>query len=422
MIITNGARGTRQVRDKNGRIVTNLPASPTPLPAAPAAPVPGPVGDAGGEEASSPIGDAYLALEETNLGGGAAATDNVLTHEGTAVVTALALAEHPRLSPLVVSLTVQELYEEAVAAGLESDPIPVSGVYSWIDSQTFHVLSRFPPHAHEELLGQLRSMADEYSERRAGYITPAHIYAWKHTAHVAHAKMERQSLADAKTIAVDVDGVLYDVDTVMWRWLTNKGYAPPTHEIRTYNMSENWGIDEGTIQEEFGSAVSAGVMFRYGDPYPEGLDAVRRIYGAGHEVVLVTARDLPGKENQCLQATIKWLRENRIPFDSLYLTREKEKIPFDVLVDDAPGNVERVTAWGKKGIILHRPWNRDEGEGYARGTWMDILNTLDLVPAMVGGEQNPAGFIPSKVARTQTRDSSEVQQNVTAKHRSVTPA
>lgn len=407
MIITNGAHGTKQVRDETGRIVTNLPASSPP--ARPASPRPSPVAPATGE-ALSPIAVAYDTVEQLNH------SDNVLSHAGTEVVVALAAVENPEISVDIIESTVRELYDEAVTAGLESDPIPFSGIYAWIDSQTFHALTNLPTDVHTGLVEKLSRMADSYSAGRGRYITPAHIYAWKHAVHVAQAKTRRAETEKAQTIAVDVDGVLYDVDTVMWRWLTNKGYAPPDHEIRTYNMSDNWGIDGETIQEEFGNAVSAGVMFRYGEPYPEGLEAVRRIYGAGHKVVLITARDLPGRETQCLQATIKWLRENRIPFDALHLTREKEKVPFDILVDDAPGNVERVTAWGKKGIILHRPWNRDEGEGYARGTWMDILNTLNLMPARTTGQAT--NFIPSKVARAQTRTPAEEE----GKHRPITTA
>ena len=104
------------------------------------------------------------------------ATDNVLTHEGTAVVTALALAEHPlRLSPLVVSLTVQELYEEAVAAGLNPPYSRVGGVF--VDRfSNLPCAFPVPPHAHMRNSSPVESMADEYSERRALLITPAHIY------------------------------------------------------------------------------------------------------------------------------------------------------------------------------------------------------------------------------------------------------
>ena len=303
--------------------------------------------------------------------------EEFFNNEGTKIATMLASLRNPKTSKKYLKKIGGKLYLEACEAGMQLSSFSSSKVYSWVDDQILYTLTsaRLSDARKTELVNQLQNIAQSYAEHAT--LNYAHIYAWKHMESVANLERERGNLTQPTTVAVDIDGVLYDVDGVMWRWLVNQGYPPPSHEIRTYSMGQNWNLEEEVVTEEFGKAVDAGFMFRYGDAYKESVNAVRRIFQKGHKVVLITARDLTGRENKCHQATLKWLRENGVPFDELHITSEKEKVNFDILIDDAPGNIERVMSNGKRGYILHRPWNRDEGEGYDRGTWVDILMHLE---------------------------------------------
>lgn len=194
-------------------------------------------------------------------------------------------------------------------------------------------------------------------------IEPALFYAWSHLWDYTLYSLSRTQHANPLTIAVDLDGCLYDFNNTMREWLVARGWdRDQLIEPTQYYTQRAWGIADQVFQQEMIHALKEGIMFREGLAFPEALRSIRRLGEAGHRLVGNSARNFHGHSDHSRAATLLWLRENGVHLDGLHLAdpvdpKDKLSQPFDLLIDDHPGNVEAALASGRNAVLLNRPWN-----------------------------------------------------------------
>jgi 5' nucleotidase, deoxy (Pyrimidine), cytosolic type C protein (NT5C) len=174
-------------------------------------------------------------------------------------------------------------------------------------------------------------------------------------------------------VGADVDGVGYSFTEcsrhVVARHLSVDLFDLEDPKVWNY-MTEQWGIDQETFWSIWAEDVAAGtgwLRFPPEDGYVEGITNLR---DAGHQVVIVTNRR--GGE----LATMKWIQAYDIPYDGLYIGRDKTAVNLDVLVDDWEQNWREVNDAGGRCLIWDQPWNHHVIEAERVYDWDDVLKAV----------------------------------------------
>ncbi len=150
-------------------------------------------------------------------------------------------------------------------------------------------------------------------------------------------------------IALDIDGVLRDFCSQLVK-VYKEDY--PDHEVKPINT---WyfetcfplGKDIYKYYVEQGQRI-----FRTAPAYDGAYDFVQTLKTLRHNVVLVTTQPR-GLENP----TIDWINNNLPDVDGVVFSKNKYLFDFDVLLDDAPHNIEEVTKAGKFAVFYTQKWN-----------------------------------------------------------------
>lgn len=297
-----------------------------------------------------------------------------ITHDpGSRLALSLSRRTVPDADEPTRLAALSTLHAEARTAGLTQVQAAPSEVEAWLDHTHVALAGADMQHTYRDYCARRLDQVEVEYRRDPSRIDAGRLHTWRHLESVIAADAARQVRERPARVAFDLDGCVYSFD-VLRHWMTARGYAVPDTPQDRYSMPAYLGISQEQFFAEMRASVQAGLLFRRGEAYPDGLAAVRAIYQSGHQVVILTARNLPGAEAPCHQATVQWLRETGVPFDELVITHRKEQVDFDVLIDDHPGNVEQVTAAGKRAVLLDRPWNRLEGHpGHERVRYRDVI-------------------------------------------------
>lgn len=206
------------------------------------------------------------------------------------------------------------------------------------------------------------------------------FHAWKHTAALAHYRAQQIQNPSPKVIAIDLDGCLYDFNSIMRQWLTSQGYDRSKMvdpEVEAYKSI--WGFDEPTWNKKLSKAVAAGFLFRSGTALEDGVSGATRIGLAGHKLLINSARIFGEVGPIARRSTVQWLRENNIHADDFNIVmgdpKEKLRAEFSLLIDDNINTVKTAILAGRKAILLDRPWNRNTD--LPRATYPEIVSRLD---------------------------------------------
>jgi uncharacterized HAD superfamily protein len=150
-------------------------------------------------------------------------------------------------------------------------------------------------------------------------------------------------------IAIDVDGVLADIHTAIFKYLN----LPYTYrDIKRWDFFNDFdGLDTLKFWDVYRHLWS----YRY-DMIPltdiEAPTVLSKIV-RNHRVDVVTCRDMDLMKGTCI-----WLALKRIPYeDFIILPRDGDKTrldKYDFFVDDNPAMVKD----RKRLILFSRPWNR----------------------------------------------------------------
>lgn len=167
----------------------------------------------------------------------------------------------------------------------------------------------------------------------------------------------------AMRVGVDIDGVLADYAASMRSAARDLGIdVIGTDDPTVWTMIEPGWFSEAEDWKACHEVITGDVqnMSLLDSSAPA---ALCRLRATGHRIVIVTARVAPpgaAYVNADVQAATRaWLASHQIPHDDLAFTGEfKTGLDLDVLVDDAPHNIERHQAAGERVVSLDHAYNR----------------------------------------------------------------
>ncbi len=169
------------------------------------------------------------------------------------------------------------------------------------------------------------------------------------------------------TIAVDIDGVIYDIIGAMTdRFLdkTHLNYRP-----------KNWDCwhEFGITKDEFFRLYSivwqdAGANMSYAQDYtnPQAKDFLYDLQDLGYRVSLITKR-----HNKDVIHTVKYLDMMNFDYDQLVIITDnkgKEDEHFKVIIDDGPQNMPVYI--DQIGFLFDQEWNKNYRE--------DLFNVIRI--------------------------------------------
>lgn len=310
------------------------------------------------------------------------------SNDGNKVV--INLAKHvannanPETEPPSLSL-IQHFFHTLTREGRSLGILPPKKkeVISWIQEQEGKILDSVPQ-SYAQQKNALENLASTKSEVTKRNFLPdgPTFHAWKHVASLAHYRVSQKDNPDAKVIAIDLDGCLYDYNYMMKEWLIHRGWDKnKLPDPKVYSLQEAWGIDRPTLYAEMVLAANAGQLWNDGPFLADGLAGARTIGLAGHVLSVVSARAVPGVEEIAARGTTTWLRENGLHVDKMHIVSPADPAAklgthFDLLIDDHPGNIEIALKHGRKAILLDREWNQDSS--LPRASYDDIVTNLDF--------------------------------------------
>lgn len=198
-------------------------------------------------------------------------------------------------------------------------------------------------------------------------------------------------MRDGLTIGVDLDGVLYPFSEALRDYAVEHcGEDPETlSAAQDWDFFHTqWGWSKSKYKRIFHRGIKAGYIFGYETlPIPGSALGLQALREAGHRVILVTHRSVPGCEQECRDNTLLWLHEWDIPFDGLIFAGDKTGLGLDLLIDDAPHNIEAAVKAGERAWFWDQPWNRHVGHHRVQ-CWEDVLADIETIryerPTIIG--------------------------------------
>lgn len=160
----------------------------------------------------------------------------------------------------------------------------------------------------------------------------------------------------ALTVGIDIDDVLFP-------WYDLAHAASEKAGITNGVTPTQWApyLEYGCTDREWfdvlDTALFEGMYLRA--PLPGAIAAVRRIYEAGHQVHLVTARGALANGPSIKAATVEWINTFGVPYHGLHFTVDKTLVRVDVAIDDSPRNTDALEGAGVLTYLVDRPYNRD---------------------------------------------------------------
>ena len=188
------------------------------------------------------------------------------------------------------------------------------------------------------------------------------------------------------TILVDLDNVLINTGQA-WVDVLNKRYGTT---VKYSDVSE-WEITKffpNLSRDEVYAPLSTGEVWSCASPIDGAQDGLKKLIADGHDVYVVTASSLNtiGKKwKEILQKFFPIIKHNNV-----IVASHKQMISADVLIDDAPFNLEGGKYFG---ILFDAPHNSsyDEcGSGFVRAhNWDDVYRVISNIEdwmSKIGGD------------------------------------
>lgn len=184
------------------------------------------------------------------------------------------------------------------------------------------------------------------------------------------------------TVLVDLDDVLID-STRGWVEFANArlGTRVRYEDLRSFDVSAAF---EGYTHDEIYAMQLEPDMWRLARPIPGAVEALTALRAAGHRALVVT-----NSGYACLQVKMEEVLFRYFPFFTwrdVILTAEKQLIRGDVLIDDAPHNLN---GGSYEKLLFTAPHNRAYPAG-ANGMQRvdDWAAALAALLAIAGKEKN----------------------------------
>ena len=159
-----------------------------------------------------------------------------------------------------------------------------------------------------------------------------------------------------KRLACDIDECLGEfVSNFLKEWNIKHGTSLKPKDATEYDMVKLLGVPTEDIHKEI---IQQQVDHKYLNmkPIRGAREYMNMLHNDDYQIYLVTSREVA-------LDTITWLDKNKIPYQDLFLTRDKTSIlktlDVDVFVDDCIDNLVDAQQNGIQCILFDRPWNKD---------------------------------------------------------------
>lgn len=166
-----------------------------------------------------------------------------------------------------------------------------------------------------------------------------------------------------------------DVDDVLHPWFLTAHslceLAGITNGIipKTWRMADEYGCELDVWVKVLEQATKEGTLYGVA-PIPGAVEALRRLYFAGHRIHLITARGTAVWQSPAEQAEIhrqswSWIWDNAVPHDTVHFKSDKPSVAremgLDFFIDDGVHNFEALEreAPGTQTYLMTAPHNRD---------------------------------------------------------------
>jgi len=171
---------------------------------------------------------------------------------------------------------------------------------------------------------------------------------------------------DGWDVGIDLDGCVYDfVSAIRKEIFLNHPHLDPSSEAKSWTFYEQWGLSTDEFLGIYSEGVKSQRVLWQGKPIAGSIEGWHQLADAGHRIHIITDRRPPGAEREAQEATLAWLAQHNLPYDSLTFSPDKtliralshhpEKVVF---VDDKRENHDALTSAGIHSFLMDRPWNQ----------------------------------------------------------------
>ncbi|HSG79608.1 MAG TPA: hypothetical protein VLD62_08515 [Acidimicrobiia bacterium] len=186
-------------------------------------------------------------------------------------------------------------------------------------------------------------------------------------------------------LGIDLDGVVADFNA---GWINR--YNAEFHGDVAHDAVRHWNAIPSLTHFEDMEAFwmwaqgdpGSGSLFRHLETYPGSVETLGRLDRAGHDIVIITT-----KPRWAIHDTFAWLSQHRLPTEEVHITWNKQRVPCDVYLDDAPHVIERIHRARPEALVCRfvRPWNRPVAGVRDVHDWPEFESVvLDLAKSGIG--------------------------------------
>ena len=159
-------------------------------------------------------------------------------------------------------------------------------------------------------------------------------------------------------IGIDIDGVLTDVERFELDYFSKylvKNNIEYTVGASGYSIGETFNVSKQTEVSFWNEHI-----FFYAEKEkirPFASEVIKKLKSDGHEIYIITARELTEKDDELgikMQKTVKeWLSNNDVIYDQLIFSQKKEKNEkkvdaclenkIEIMIEDSPTNINELS-------------------------------------------------------------------------------
>jgi hypothetical protein len=185
-------------------------------------------------------------------------------------------------------------------------------------------------------------------------------------------------------LVCDIDGVLYE-------WEPTARFLLEAYHDIVLEESDSWNaIQERISAEDWNWLWTEGIrygLFRTGNVYKGGVEALRTFKTLGLRIILATMRP-----REAVRDTLLWVALHDIPLDGLvfcdWTTAPKWSVAGDVYIEDSPEQLYHLSRNRPDSlvVVMDRPWNADielRPNMRRSGSWPE---TVDLIKEVYAHE------------------------------------
>lgn len=169
-------------------------------------------------------------------------------------------------------------------------------------------------------------------------------------------------------VGVDIDDVLHPWFNTAHELCVEAGITNGVTP-KSWRMADEYGVHIDVWAEVLAKATKAGTLYGVA-PIPGAVEALRRLYFAGHRIHLITARGTADWQSQdekdeIHRQTRAWVEEYAVPHGTLTFDKEKARLAremeLDYFIDDAVHNFQylELAAPDCETYLLTSPHNGD---------------------------------------------------------------